>query len=108
MGYKFSFSAVNGRTLTITRTDEDGGWEYGFSLQAYLPKEDIPEFTSTVYTYHGLEYESAPEDTTEVIFAPPLTSSRTMLSMVVNPWCGAQYLTPSHELKSVLSLVVFP
>jgi len=66
-GYTFIFS-VNGRTLTITRIDEDEGWRHGFYLRAYLPTEVIPVFTtsSTVYTYHGLEYERAPEDVTKV------------------------------------------
>jgi len=70
--YKFRFS-VKGRTLTITRIDEDGGWEYGICLRAYLPMEDIPDFTLTVYTYWGLEDEQAPPDTTEVIFHPSAT-----------------------------------
>jgi len=81
-GYDFSFS-VKGRTLTITRTDEDGGWppddgdndlydlgEEPFCLRVYMPTEDIPDFTSTVYTYHGLLHEYAPESTTKVIFHP--------------------------------------
>ena len=66
--YKFSLS-VNGRTLTVTRTDEYGGWP-GFKLRVYMPGEDIPDFTSTVYTYHGLDHERAPSDTTEVILHP--------------------------------------
>jgi len=71
-GYTFSFS-VNGRTLTVTRTDDDKdqeGWFYGFNLRAYLPTEEIPDFTSTVCTYWGLDDEEVPEDTTEVIFHP--------------------------------------
>jgi len=76
---KFTFS-VNGRTLTITRTDvggwlyghEDGGWP-DFNLRAYLPTEVIPDFTSTVYTYWGLDGEKAPKDVTEVIFHPSVT-----------------------------------
>jgi len=73
-GYKFRFS-VNGRTLTITRIDEDGGWNHGdVHLRAYLPTEDIPDFTSTVYLYHGLYDEQAPEDTTKVNFAPSVTT----------------------------------
>jgi len=71
--YKFSFS-VKGRILTITRIDKDGGWDNGFYLCAYLPTEHIPDFTSTVYTYWGLHHEKAPKDTTEVIFAPSLTT----------------------------------
>ena len=66
---EFRFS-VNGRILTITRTDRDGGWNNDLKLRAYLPTEDIPDFTSTVYTHHGLVGEEAPRDTTEVIFAP--------------------------------------
>jgi len=77
VGYKFRFS-VNGRTLTITRTcgdDEyDVGWVYGFHLRAYLPTEDIPDFASTIYTYHGLDDEKAPLDTTKVIFHPSVTT----------------------------------
>jgi len=40
---EYSFS-VKGRTLTITRTDKDEGWD-GFFLRAYLPTEVIPDFT---------------------------------------------------------------
>jgi len=50
---EFSFS-VNGTTLTITRIDEDGGWPAQIKIRAYMPTEDIPDFTSTVYTYWGL------------------------------------------------------
>ena len=70
---KFRFS-VNGRTLTITRIDEDGGWYY-YKLRVYLSTEDIPDFTSTVYTFHGLDYEQAPRDTTEVTFHPSVTET---------------------------------
>jgi len=69
---KFTFS-VKGRILTITRIDEDGGWEYAFYLRAYLPTENIPDFASTVYTYWGLPHERAPKDTTKVIFHPSVT-----------------------------------
>jgi len=66
---------VNGTTLTIARIDthEEEGWDIGFWLRAYLPTDTIPDFTSTVYTYHGLEYERAPKDTTEIIFHPSVT-----------------------------------
>jgi len=70
---KYSFS-VNERTLTITRTDRDGGWDHEFFLRVYLPTETIPDFTSTVYTYWGLKDEKAPEDTTEVNFHPSVTT----------------------------------
>jgi len=55
---EFSFS-VKGRILTITRIDGYEGWEELW-LHAYLPTEDIPDFTSTNYTYHGLDREQAP------------------------------------------------
>jgi len=71
--YEFSFS-VKGRTLTITRTDADEGWPDDFHLRAYLPTEDIPDFTSTVYTCWGLEHERAPKDVTEVNFHPSVTT----------------------------------
>jgi len=71
-GVKFRFP-VNGRILTITRTDEDAGWDWDLKLRAYMPTEDIPYFTSTVYTYYGLDGEEYPEDTTEVIFHPSAT-----------------------------------
>jgi len=72
--YRFRFS-INGRTLTITRIDADQGSPvYGLWLRAYLPTEAIPDFTSTVYTYWGLNHEQAPEDTTEVIFHPSVTT----------------------------------
>jgi len=72
-GHKFRFS-VKGRTLTITRTDQDEGWDNDFYLRAYLPTEIIPEFASTVCTYHGLRGERAPKDTTKVIFHPSVTT----------------------------------
>ena len=73
-GYKFSFS-VNGRALTITRTDKDAGWDWlrTFYLRVYLPTEVIPDFTSTIYTYWGLRNERAPKGTTEVIVHPSVT-----------------------------------
>ena len=76
--YEFEVSfSVNRRTLTITmRTDAAdgyGGWD-GFGLRAYLPTETIPDFTSTVYTYWGLEHERAPHDTTRVIIHPSVTT----------------------------------
>jgi len=88
IGYRrqnFKFS-VKGRILTITRIDEDEGWDYGFCLRAYLPTETIPDFTSTVYTYWGLDNEGVPEGTTEVIFHP---SVNTIIQM------GAFYLCTS-------------
>jgi len=68
---KCKFS-VHGRTLTITTIDGDGdeGWDEDFFLRAYLPTEVIPDFTSTVYTYWGLDHEYAPDDVTKVIFHP--------------------------------------
>jgi len=70
-GYKFSFS-VKGRILTITRIDGLAGW-CDLRLRAYSPTEVIPDFTSTVYTYLGVEYDCAPRDTTKVIFHPSVT-----------------------------------
>jgi len=67
-GYEYSFS-VSGRILTITRIDKDEGW-FDFYLRVYMPTENIPDFTSTVYTYWGLDGEDAPKDVTEVIFHP--------------------------------------
>ena len=104
---EFSFS-VNGRTLTITRidaTDDDGGW-LGFNLRAYLSTEDIPDFTSTVYTHWGLDGEDAPTDTTKVIFHP---SVRT-IQMMAFAGCRSlvQFLTLSLRLKNMLLLVVIP
>ena len=76
-GYKCRFS-VHGRTLTITRIDDgdddaDAGWD-AFRLRAYLSTEDIPDFTSTIYTYWGLRDECAPKDTTELNFHPSVTT----------------------------------
>ena len=73
-GYKFRFSVRSGRILTITRTDKDTGWDHPFRVRLYLSTEDIPDFTSTVYTYHGLYGEQAPYGTTEIIFHPSVTS----------------------------------
>jgi len=64
--------SVNGTTLTITRIDEDG--PCCFYLRAYLPTEPIPDFTSTVYTYLGVDDERVPRDTTKVIFHPSVTT----------------------------------
>jgi len=75
-GHNFSFS-VNGRTLKITRTggeDADEGWPCEFRLRVYLPTEDIHDFTSTVYTYHGLDGERAPKGVTKVIFHPSVNT----------------------------------
>jgi len=77
MGHRFRLS-LKGRTLTITRIDEDGGWRLDFYLRAYLLTDTIRDFTSTVYTYWGLEYEFAPRDTTKVIFAPSVTTINEM------------------------------
>jgi len=72
-GCDFRFS-VNGRILTITRTDAEG-WEYAIRLRVYRGStEDIPDFTSTVYTYWGLRREEVPEGTTKVIFHPSVTT----------------------------------
>jgi len=74
--FEYSFS-VNGRTLTITKIDEDEdeGWA-AFKLRAYLPTETIPDFTSTVYTYWGLDGEDTPPYTTKVIFHPSATRTQ--------------------------------
>ena len=74
-GDEFSVS-VNGRTLTITRIHdgEDEGWWREFSLRAYMPTDVIPDFTSTICTYWGLDGEDVPKDTTEVIFHPSATT----------------------------------
>jgi len=41
---------------------------------AYLPTEDIPDFTSTTYTYLGVDGDEAPEDVTEVVFHSSVTT----------------------------------
>jgi hypothetical protein len=74
-GRKFRCS-VNGRILTIARIDDDTGWDRVVYLHAYLPTETIPDFTSTVYTYWGLEDEFVPQDATKVIFHPSVTTIR--------------------------------
>ena len=68
-GYEFRFS-VNGRILTITRIDDDGGWNVDFCLRAFLSTDAIPDFTSTIYTYYGIDGERAPKDVTELNFHP--------------------------------------
>jgi len=74
VGFEGNFRlSVNGRTLTITR---NGGWRRPFELRVYMPPEEIPDFTSTVYTYWGLRDERAPEDTTEIIFHPSVRTIR--------------------------------
>jgi len=87
-GSNYSFS-VKGMILTITRIDEDAGWEGVIGFRAYLPTDTIPDLTSTVYTYWGLKYERAPEDTTEVIFHP---SVHTIQDEAFIGY-GSQYLT---------------
>ena len=42
--------------------------------RTYLPTEDIPDFTSTICTNWGLDDERVPEDTTELIFHPSVTT----------------------------------
>jgi len=66
--------STGGPLCTITRIDEDGGWGNGFWLRAYLPTDTIPDFTSTVYTYWGLDNEKAPKDTTKIIIHPSVTT----------------------------------
>jgi len=68
-GYEFRFS-VKGRILTITRIDDDGGWNVDFCLRAFLSTDAIPDFTSTIYTYYGIDGERAPKDVTELNFHP--------------------------------------
>jgi len=72
-GCEYSFS-VNGTTLTITRTaaddDDDEAWDDEFRLRSYLPTEDIPDFTSTVFTYYCLNGKWVPKDATEVNIHP--------------------------------------
>jgi len=71
-GHTFSFF-VKGTTLTVTRTDSDEGWDE-FKLRAYMPTEVVPDFTSTVYLYHGLDGEKAPKDVTKVIIHKSVTT----------------------------------
>jgi len=37
------------------------------TLRMEGPSQDIPDFTSSIYTYHGTDGELAPRDVTEVI-----------------------------------------
>eukprot|EP00553_Chaetoceros_curvisetus_P009226 CAMPEP_0204615792 /NCGR_PEP_ID=MMETSP0717-20131115/3194_1 /ASSEMBLY_ACC=CAM_ASM_000666 /TAXON_ID=230516 /ORGANISM="Chaetoceros curvisetus" /LENGTH=198 /DNA_ID=CAMNT_0051628817 /DNA_START=32 /DNA_END=625 /DNA_ORIENTATION=+ len=75
----------DGITATLTRLDDDYNCddEYyndcdgdKFTMRLYDPKiETVPDFTSTVYMYMGLErlsreHEHAPSDTTLVIIHP--------------------------------------
>ncbi len=47
---------------------DDDGWEDDLFFRVYDPaKEVVPSFTSTTYTYHGIENERAPWDTIRVI-----------------------------------------
>jgi len=108
--YILTFS-VKGRTLTITRIDthdDDEGWGgEGFRLRAYRRStEDIPDPPSTLTLVSMVNVPLLiPRKSS---FIRPLLSSRTWLSVNVNPWCGSQYLTPSQGLKRVLSRVVIP
>ena len=64
--------SVKGRILTVTRIDGDGGGR-SFKMRAYMPTEDIPDFTSTVYIYLGVDGECAPRDVTEAFLHSSVT-----------------------------------
>ena len=81
-------TSVNGTTLTITRNDEDEGWDWTFKLRAYNPSEEvIPDSTSTLYTYYGLNGKLASSPLKipqESLFVRLLLPSRSVLSVNVN------------------------
>ena len=58
---------VNGTSLTVTRTGGNKCLRHYPRFRVYGDKEDFCSFQSTKYIYQGLDYETAPEDTTEVI-----------------------------------------
>jgi len=74
-GWRFECT-IEGKTLTVTRTDEDAddeflGWEEDLYFRLYDPTvEEVPEFNNETYTYHGLENEQAPFHVEEVIVDP--------------------------------------
>jgi len=60
-----------------------------FQIASLHATEDIPDFTSTVYTYYGLDGEQAPLDTTEVIIHPSVTVIQAYAFRECQyPWCG--------------------
>ena len=73
----------DGMTVTLTRIDKNKGAGYSgayrFFMKVYDPTmETVPDFTSTVYMYHGLDGrgiggEYPPKDTTEIILHPSTT-----------------------------------
>ena len=42
----------------------------------------MPDFTSTIYTYHGLDGEEAPPDTAEPIFHPSVRSIKVVEAFI--------------------------
>ncbi len=63
---------ADGITVTLTRVDNCDDWiEDELSLRSYDPRiETVPDFTSTIYVYMGLDNEHAPFDTTLIIIHP--------------------------------------
>ena len=72
-GWKFD-CFIRESTLTVTRIDKCEGWDRPLKFRLYDPeREEVPDFTSEVYTYHGLDGEYAPYNITEVIVQPSVT-----------------------------------
>ena len=69
---------VNGTTLTITRIgrkqDQCPGWDCYVRFRVYSRNEFHYPFDSTKYLYHGIDYEYAPQDVTEVIVKNGVTT----------------------------------
>eukprot|EP00553_Chaetoceros_curvisetus_P015282 CAMPEP_0204643352 /NCGR_PEP_ID=MMETSP0718-20130828/639_1 /ASSEMBLY_ACC=CAM_ASM_000674 /TAXON_ID=230516 /ORGANISM="Chaetoceros curvisetus" /LENGTH=338 /DNA_ID=CAMNT_0051664533 /DNA_START=45 /DNA_END=1058 /DNA_ORIENTATION=+ len=57
---------IEGNILTIA--SDRGGWRFALYVRIYDPNvEEVPDFKSRIYKYHGLDNESAPGDVEEVV-----------------------------------------
>ncbi len=70
-------------TVTLSRTEDIGiDSDYSrdkISMRIYDPEtETVPDFTSTIYTYWGLDEELAPLDTTLILIHPSVKTIQSM------------------------------
>ena len=76
--YKFEV-AVNGGTVTrINRKEnESPGWDVGIKFRVYSRNEFHYSLESTIYVYHGIKYERAPRNATEIIIKNGIKTIRS-------------------------------
>ena len=97
--FKFKVS-VKGTSMTVTRIgrkeNQSPGWEYdSVRFRAYKSDEFRHSFKSGKYLLHGLEYERAPLDATEVIVKDGIDTIN------YGTFYGCKFLTKVHLPKSV-------